>query len=140
MARRATDPHPHPLAELTKQAWKNSELPIEEVVFRYKTAATQQGFSRENGMLMGAAAVKRWCYGWSIPQAHQYQVLASVLNPVLKERGKTQLPAMDLSHAFEMIAIESKKAAGSFSSQSSREAHNLYFAFSPLDLPERLAS
>jgi len=96
MAKRATDMHPHPFAAMIRSAWKASELTIEQVVFLYKTEAIRRGFE-DTGNLKGHGAVKSWCYGWSIPRLDQYEVIESILNPRLRELGRTDalLPTLD---------------------------------------------
>ena len=91
MARRATEMHPHWLAKDIHRGWKESGLPLSEIRFRYRTEAIARGFPD----IKGDAAVKRWCYGWSIPQAHQLEVLAAILNPVLLELGKEPISDLD---------------------------------------------
>lgn len=106
MAKRQTQPVPHPFAEMIKAAWKASGLSIEEVAFRYRAEATRLGFTKENGMLKGMGAVKSWCYGWSIPQLHQYDVLARVLPELarLEETDESQQQTNGITRDLRLVA------------------------------------
>lgn len=87
MAKRPTDLHWHPRAGEIHRAWKATGLPLTEVLFRYRTRATEEGFKTVKDL----AAVKGWCYGWRLPQIHEYEVLAGVLNDALSPDSEARL-------------------------------------------------
>lgn len=93
----------------------------------------RQELQTQKGIKVDLSSVHNWCKGRQVPRFDIGKALIEIVDSMLDDRAKAARAQMK-------VAQKTKRKARRITDQAASEQHNLYFAFSPSELLEQVAS